>query len=152
MQHGIIISTLQIVETGIGIVVIAAISDGVDLTDAAGACDLTPGVVGIAGDHTAGGIQDLYNVALQILDIVVLGSIVDERISRTVLVIQEVNVVTAPSLTNEQTVSVIIIVNRTADRFLRSQTICNASYRIFSGGKHRLKDDACLFVNSIYIF
>ena len=124
LHNRIIISTLQIVEAYIGIVVIASISAGVSLTNTAGSGYFAPSIVGIVCDHAAGGIDNAHNVAQQVLHIIVLSTIIDERVGTAAFVVKEIHIIGSPSLTNEQTVGVIVIVNGIANSFLCSQTIC----------------------------
>jgi len=81
MQHGIIISTLQIVPLGFGIAAVAAVAQTIELADMRGADrvsvtvgdaqDQTPRVVGILSLNCTVGIDDLLDVALQIQNIIV---------------------------------------------------------------------------------
>ena len=86
---GIVIAGLEIVQAGFGIVVIAAITEGVDDGDIGGAGDdrtagigdlehHAPGVVGIAGHYLAVSVGDGDNIPLQILEEVVGGTVVQD--------------------------------------------------------------------------
>ena len=71
-QCGVIVSGLQVIETGFGIVVIATVADGVQVCELAGLGEnCAVGVVSIAGHGLAGGIDQMHHVALQVQDIVV---------------------------------------------------------------------------------
>ena len=82
-----------------------------------------PRIVGIRNNSSAGSVENSYNIALQVANVVILRTVVNERICRATLVIQEVNVVTAPSLTNEKSVGIIVVIRRRTDFFLRSQPV-----------------------------
>ncbi len=79
-------------------------------------------------------------VALYVLHVVILYAVVNERIRRAAFVIEEVNVMRSPSLTNEQTVNVIVVIRRTAVFLLYSLSVravfvrgCNAA--LYYGSK-----------------
>ena len=81
---GIIIPALQVIEPGLGVVVVAAVAQGVQIGDmrcgrdrgAARIChgeELAPGVVGVIRHDRAAGIQERYHVTLQVQQVVVQG-------------------------------------------------------------------------------
>ena len=120
----------------------------------------------------------MHNVALQILDVIILISVIDKRVGTAIFIINKVNITAIPSLANEYTVNIVIIVNGITNSFLRSQSVRailvrnrSASFRCGSklstvpservgravvveilSGKHRLKDNACqnYFMSSIF--
>ena len=105
-------------------IVIASISDGVIQTnDITGVCNFAPSIVVVIRYHCAGSIYNAHNVALQILHIVILRSVIDERVRTSAFVIKEIHIIGSPSLTNEQTVNIVIIIYRTANSFLCSQSV-----------------------------
>ena len=72
MGYGVIVTRLQIVEAGFGVVVVATVAEGIDLCHGAGGVgELTPGVVGVAGNHGSAGIDKAKNVTLQVQNIVI---------------------------------------------------------------------------------
>ena len=77
-NHRIKVSTLEVVEAALAVVVIASVSQGVDGCDlgAAGICDgkePAPGVVVVLGHCFAGGIYQTEYVPLEVCDVVVGG-------------------------------------------------------------------------------
>jgi len=79
---GIVISGLQVVQLGFGIVDIAAVAEGIDIGEVgcrgdrrAGAVgdggDFAPGVVGIADNDRAGSVSHTHDISLQVQEIVV---------------------------------------------------------------------------------
>ena len=70
--------------------------------------NFTPCVIEVVSNHSAGGIYNAHNVALEIFHIIVLRSIVNERICRTAFVIQEIHVIGSPCLTNQKLVRTIL--------------------------------------------
>ena len=67
-----IVSGLQVIEAGFGIVVIATVADGVQVCELAGLGEnCAVGIVSIAGHGLAGGIDQMHHVALQVQDVVV---------------------------------------------------------------------------------
>ena len=70
--------------------------------------NFTPSIVGITCNHFAGSIYNLHNIALEIFHIIVLRSIVNERICRIAFVIQEIHVIGSPCLTNQNKVFIVV--------------------------------------------
>ena len=70
--------------------------------------NFTPSIVGITCNHFAGSIYNLHNVALEIFHIIVLRSIVNERICRAAFIIEEIHVVGSPCLANQKLVRTIL--------------------------------------------
>ena len=90
-------------------IVIASISDGVIQTyNSTGVCNFAPSIIEVVSNHSTGRINNAHNVALEILDIVVLHTIIDERVGTAAFVIQEIHVVGSPSLTNQKLVRTIL--------------------------------------------
>ena len=106
-------------------IVIASISDRVIQTyNITWIGNFTPSIIEVVSNHSAGGIYNEHNVALEIFHIIVLRSVIDERVRTSAFVIEEVHIVASPSLANEQTVGVIVVIYCATNRFLRSQTVC----------------------------
>ena len=71
-DQGIVIAALEVIEAGFGIVIVAAIAEGVDCGHGAGGgIYLAVGVVGIRGHPGAGRIDKVHHVALEVGDVVV---------------------------------------------------------------------------------
>lgn len=71
-DNRIIIAALEIVEAGVGVVVVASVAEGVHGCQlAVGGEDSTPGIVGVGGLYLAALVVDLHNVALRVEDVVV---------------------------------------------------------------------------------
>jgi len=79
---GIIISGLQVIEPGLGIVDIAAVAEGIDIGEVGcrgdrraravgNGGDFAPGVVGIADNDRAGSVSHTHDISLQVQEIVV---------------------------------------------------------------------------------
>ena len=63
--YGVIISALEIIEAGFGVVVVAPVAEGIDLCHGAGGVgELTPGVVGVAGNQGSAFVEQTKNVTL----------------------------------------------------------------------------------------
>ena len=75
---GIVIPGVEIIPACFGVIIIPAVTNGVDVTNEGRGCvgvavgirhrqHLAPGVVGIPGHHVAAGIQDGNDIPLQVL-------------------------------------------------------------------------------------
>ena len=70
---------MEVVEAGFGVVVVAAVAQGVDEGHGAGGeGELAVGVVGVGGDLGAAGVDQVHDVSLKIGDVVVLGTVVGQ--------------------------------------------------------------------------
>jgi len=97
---GIIVSGLEVVEAGFGVVDIAPVAEGVMGTEGGGqgACccqELAPGVVGVGDYGAVVCVADFYDVALEVGDVAVLGAVVDHRLGRAEGIIEEIQLVGA---------------------------------------------------------
>ena len=130
----IVISTLEIIQLNLRIVVVAAVAVGVDVTDEG--CSIirrtvgveglahAPRIVGVAGNGICVCVGYGYNVPLEILE-EVIGNVVVSYTADCVLVIVEgYKSVTIPSLSQYFSTVERIIVSNTADSFARSDTVC----------------------------
>ena len=77
---GVIISALEVVESGFGIVDIAAVAEGVEGAEgggevAGGGEGIAPGVVGVIYYRCAGGVQNGGHITLEVRHIVVGGAV-----------------------------------------------------------------------------
>ena len=71
-EGGVVVSGLQVIEARFGVVVVAAVAQGVDGCQAAGGGQgAAVGVVGVAGHCGTGGVDQMDDVALQVQNIVV---------------------------------------------------------------------------------
>jgi len=86
-SSGIIISGLEVVEAGFGVVDIAPVAEGVMGTEGGGmragsGQDLAPGVVGVPDDHSARGVEKGSYITLCVGHIVVDRAVVEaERLA-----------------------------------------------------------------------
>lgn len=82
MGHGVVVTRLQIVEAGFGVVVVASVAQGVEGGnvgtggDCCAVCvgyaeNFAPGIVAVLGDKGSVDIEQTDHIALQIEDIVV---------------------------------------------------------------------------------
>ena len=72
MVRRIVVSALEVVEAGFGVVVVASVAERVDLCHGAGGVgNLTPGVVGVAGNQGSAFIEQTKNVTLQVQNVVI---------------------------------------------------------------------------------
>ena len=68
---------MEVIESGFGVAVVAAVADGVDARHAAGTGEkLTPGVVKIRGNGYAAVIDDSNHIALLVGDVVSAGFLI----------------------------------------------------------------------------
>ena len=69
---GIVISALQIVKPGFGIVVVSPVPQGIDLGHAASCLlDLAVGVIAVAGDLGSAAVDQIRHISLEIGDVIV---------------------------------------------------------------------------------
>ena len=99
-QFGIVISALEVIESGLVVIDISTVAQGVGFAEGGchgtGGCqDVAPRVVGVLDDRCAAGIQDGGNVTLDVGDIVVVRTIVGNRHGCAGCVISKVQRVTA---------------------------------------------------------
>ena len=80
-EGGVIISALEVIEAGFGVVVVAAVAEGVQVCDGevlalgfGDAEDIAPGVVGIFRDSLVGTVEDFHHIALAV-DHIVIGTV-----------------------------------------------------------------------------
>ena len=90
---GVIVSTLEIIELCLGIVIIASISERVDrsninIADIACNCTLSPCVVGVAGYNCSCVIGNCYYVTLQVLIEIICSAVVLKSANCSVEVVQ----------------------------------------------------------------
>ena len=98
---GIVIAALEVVEAGDVVVDIAAVAEGVIVSNgvveiSAGLGDIAPGIVGVSGDDSAEGIQNAHHIALQIDYIVVALPAVTHRCRVSGGIVGEVESLRAP--------------------------------------------------------
>ena len=94
---------MEIVEAGLGIVVITAITQRIDIRErSAAAYYLAPGVIGITRNNAAAAVDYTDNVALRVEHIIVQRIIVLHRQRLVILVIDEVDSLAAARLTGHE--------------------------------------------------
>ena len=78
-DQGIVIAGLEVIEAGFGIVIVAAIAQGVDCGHGTGGgIYLAIGVVGIGRHSRAAGIYQVHHVALEVGDVVIGCSVIGQ--------------------------------------------------------------------------
>ena len=78
-DQGIVIAGLEVIETGFGIVIVAAIAQGIDCGHGAGGgIYLTIGVIGIRGHPGSGRIDKVHDITLEIGDVVIGCSVIGQ--------------------------------------------------------------------------
>ena len=136
LHSRVIVSTLQIVPASFRIVVIPAIAQGVNILDIDSrggriCCgeDFAPGVVGILGADGAVGVDELYDIALQVQNVVVgqpafaaVGGIA-ERIGSAVGVVDELQDGCAVFLADDLAVLGDVIVLNTVHGFAGTDAV-----------------------------
>ncbi len=86
----IVITTLQVIESRLAVIVVATVANGVDRRQRARSeNDLSPGVVAVLGLARSAGVDDLNHIALQVCDIVIDRAVAAERVRHTTLVVEE---------------------------------------------------------------
>ena len=71
-NFGVIVAGFEIVHLKFGVVVIAAVAEGVNVSQiTSGGEELAPGVVGVGGDGGSAGVEDAGYIALQVGQVVV---------------------------------------------------------------------------------
>ena len=69
---GIVISALQIVKPGFGIVIVSTIPQGIDLGHGTGCLlDLAVGVIAVAGDHRSAAVDQIRHISLKVGNVVI---------------------------------------------------------------------------------
>ena len=125
----IIISTLEIIQPNLFIVVVTTISEGVDCCNLASRrikldFRYAPSIVGVSCDSPSILINDSNYIALKILDKVV-GNIVVENTANAVLVIVEGNKsIAVPSLAENLGAVKCVSMENAVDLLARSDTVC----------------------------
>ena len=102
-----VISAIEIIEPAFPIVVIAAVAERILVADAGGNGiavgiynleHFTPCVIEILNDQITVGIANLNDIALEVQDIVIQGTVIAHALRRTVLIVIEQHGVTEPRL------------------------------------------------------
>ena len=125
---GVVVAGLEVVEAGFLIVDVAAVAEGVVLTQgggegAGGTENIAPGVVGIPDYHCAGGVHDGNHVALQIGDVVVQSAVQADGNGSTGGIVGEVHGVGGAALhLHQQTAAVDILVGSAGTGTLGTHT------------------------------
>ena len=101
---GIVISALEVVEPGISVVVVTAVTDGVDLADGSQATlsnqKVAPSVIFILCNGCACAVDNPDDIALLVQHIDVVGTVVLEGIGKTAVIVDDIQDIAAPTLTN----------------------------------------------------
>ena len=114
-QLGVVVAGLEVVQTGIGIVIIGSVAKRV--IRAQGACQgaggaehLAVGAVGIADDRGTGGVYDVQDIALEVRDVIVQGAIILDGIGRAHGIVEEIQSIAAPGLPHQLAAGIIVFV------------------------------------------
>lgn len=115
----IVVTGLEVIEPGLGIVVVATVAQRVDLRHGASGRDyLAVGVIIVGGDDVSTAVNEVHHIALQVGHIVVQGAIMLEGKGSTVIVVEEVQSVAAISFPQQLATGIDVIVSGCANSFL----------------------------------
>ena len=121
-NHRVIVSALEVVESGFLIVDVPTVAQGVDACQSASSGDdLAIGVVVVAGHHRAAGVYDAHDIALEIGDIVVHCAVVLHGVGCTIGIIEEVNGIGSPGHAHQLTAGVVVAVGSAVHGLAGSQ-------------------------------
>ena len=119
----VIVSALEIVESGFLVVDVPTVAQGVDVCQGArSGNDLAIGVVVVAGHHRAAGVYDAHDIALEIGDIVVHCAVVLHGIGRTIGIVEEVNGIGSPGHAHQLAAGVVVVVGSAVHGLAGSQS------------------------------
>ena len=121
----VIVAALEVVEAGLGVVVIAAVAQGVEVADRRVAAVVhratAPGVIIVGRDHGARRIEDGRHVTLCIDKVIVQlrlrPMLIDHRERLVAVVVDKLEGLIAPLLTHDLAGERGVIVRRAVDRF-----------------------------------
>ncbi len=125
---GVVVSTLQVVPARFVVVDIAAVAEGLILTE--GACqragggeNFSPGIVGIFYHRLTILVNQLYYISLGIAQIIVICSVIRYGYYAAVGVIAESLRYTSRGHAHQKTAVIVVIRGYSIDRLLRAQSI-----------------------------
>ena len=132
----VIIAALEVVEAGLGVVIIAAVAQGVDVGDAGGIsedfrtavvhCAVAPCIIVVERDHGARRIEDGRHVTLCIDKVIVQlrlrPMLIDHRERLVAVVVDKLEGLIAPLLTHDLAGERGVVVRRAIDRFAGADT------------------------------
>lgn len=108
---GVVIAGLQIIELGIGIVVITTVAQGVDGSHTScGGENLAIGVIFVAGNCRAAGIDQADDITLEVENVVINCAVVVQGIGPSVRVVEKVENCVVVIFPHQQAVVVDVIV------------------------------------------
>ena len=121
---GVVISALQVVEAGLGVVVVAAVAEGVGVCQGAGGGeDFAVGVVGVGGCGAAFFVYEAQHIALEVGDVVVHRVVNLQRKGIATLVVEEVEGGVAVGLPEELAACVEVGVGNAVHRLGHAQPV-----------------------------
>ena len=126
----VIIPALEVVHLKFGVVVIAAVAEGVNVSQiTSGGEELAPGVVGVGGDAGSVAVEDACNVALQVGQVVVgyrrCGGtgFVGEGVGIAALVVEEFQLFAVVILGDQLAALPQVLVLHAVDRFGQAKAV-----------------------------
>ncbi len=128
-NNGVIISTLEIIQSNLFIVVIPAIAEWVDGGDIAARCVLfdcwhAPCVIGVSRNDCAVCVRNGNYIALQVLDEVVGNRVVENPANAVLVIIERNKRIFSPSLTENLSAVKRVGMKNTIYFFARSDAVC----------------------------
>ena len=113
---GIVVTALQVVEPGFSVVVLATVANGIDSSHGAvGINHIAPGIVAILCDGCTGAVDDPDNITLLVQNIDVVCTVVLEGIGQTAVIVDDIQDIAAPGLTNDLTIQSQVVVSHTVN-------------------------------------
>ena len=121
----IIVSAIEVVEPGFGIVVVSTVAEGVGLTE--GVChvaghrqQVSPAIIGVVYHHVQVVIEQTQHIALGVVEVVIYRAVVFHRFAGTVAVVVESQDIISGFLGDNVTAVQEIFGGDTADCFRRA--------------------------------
>ena len=127
-NRGVIVSALEVIESGFGIVVVSSVSQRVVRAEggfqgAGGIENFAVGVIGVTYYRRATGVNQVENIALEVGDVVVGRAVVIQGVWRAVVVIEEVQNDTSIGLPQQLATGVVVIVYDVIDLLAGTQSV-----------------------------
>ena len=113
---GIVVTALEVVEPGFSVVVVATVADGINSSHgAAGINHIAPGIVAILRNSCASAVDNPDDIALLVQHIDVVCTVVLEGIGQTAVIVDDIQDIAAPGLTNDLTIQSQVVVSHTVN-------------------------------------
>ena len=123
-EFRIVISALEVIETGFGVVIIAAVAKRIDFSHGSGGSDyIAVGIVIIARNYCSGSVYQGHYIALKVGDVIVEGTVVLQRIGCSAGIIEEIEGVIPVNLPKQLTARIVISMGDSIDCFCQSLAV-----------------------------